>query len=202
MDKQKDGVPKETQAMPSQLIGVQCEVMIPLVGNSDKGLHRDATWVWLESKFIELARRFSGPKIYKKDGVPKETQAMPSQLIGVQCEVMIPLVGNSDKGPHRDATWAWLESKFIELARGFSGPKIYKSLSSVSGAYMDPQGHLVRDENRHYIISLLSCRIDSLKTLLEEACLMFDQDFIYLNIGGQAEFVFSPNSPAVHGGNL
>jgi len=114
---------------------------------------------------------------------------------------MIPMVGDSDRRPHRDATWAWWELKLFELADGFTGPQTFKSLFPVSGVYKDPQRLSVRDENRHYIICLPLDRVDSLRRLLEEEALaMFDQKVLYLNVGGHVEFVFPPNAPAVSGG--
>ena len=126
---------------------------------------------------------------------------MPSMSIGIQCEILIPLVADVDRRPHRGAVWAWWESELMKVAGGFTGPKIYKSLQPVSGSYEDPRGKLIKDDNAHYIVCLPSHHTNILRLLIEEEALArFGQNFIYLNVGGQVEYVFPSGSPVSYGG--
>jgi hypothetical protein len=111
-----------------------------------------------------------------------------AESVIVQCEFLIPMRRDSklsDGDKHAITAWKWLNYSLWKEFRGFTvAPGLYK------GFYEDPDdGSIVSDESAHYEIAIPQLRLDDLRALLQEACLIFQQKCIYLSVMGHVEFV-------------
>ncbi len=108
----------------------------------------------------------------------------------VECAFMIPLVRNSDKQAHNPLAMRDLEDAIFATFEGLTGPeRLFRIPHAVPGKYTDRAKNLVEDENHRYLVALPASRLDQLRALLERACNTFDQESIYLSIGGKVELV-------------
>lgn len=104
---------------------------------------------------------------------------------------MIPLVRNSDERPHGSLAWRDFDDEMNRtFVDGSTGPERLYQVAPVPGRYSDSQGRQVQDESWRYYIALPSSRIDQLRTVLKRACNTFDQESIYLSVGGRVELVY------------
>ena len=115
---------------------------------------------------------------------------MPDETI-VECSFLIPIrrdVNLSDGKDHEPETWDKLNAEMFSRFGGRTiAPGVY------SGAYRDPDTGLeVPDESVKYFIAIPETMFDQLRQLLVEACNLFQQKCIYLNIAGKVEFVVKP----------
>ena len=104
------------------------------------------------------------------------------------CTFLVPVNRDadlSDGQPNSPATWSWLETALYErFGGGTRAPGLYE------GFYRDPDtGAKVSDESREYAVALPRGRLKQLRSLLIEACDVFAQKCIYLNVGGRVEFI-------------
>lgn len=107
----------------------------------------------------------------------------------LECAFMIPLVRNSDKQPHGSLAWRDFDDEvnrtFVE---GSTGPERLYQVAPVPGRYSDSEGRQVDDESWRYDPALPAARIDELRALLRRDT--FDQESIYLSVGGRVELVY------------
>ena len=104
------------------------------------------------------------------------------------CNLLIPVNRDSelsDGQPNSPATWSWLETALYERFGGWTrAPGLYE------GFYRDPDtGQKVSDESREYTVAAPRGRLKLLRSFLIEACEVFSQKCIYLNVAGRVEFV-------------
>ena len=104
------------------------------------------------------------------------------------CSVLIPISRDaelSDGEPNPPATWRWLESNLFNRFGGATrAPGLYE------GFYRDPNtGKRVGDKSREYTVALPRSGLKQLRLLLREACAVFSQKCIYLNVAGRVEFI-------------
>ena len=93
----------------------------------------------------------------------------------------------SDGEPHATTAWDWLHG---ELWERFEVVRFSQALEE--GQWPDKTGVPVRDLSRKYTIAVGKEKIDELRTLLMEACIVFCQECIYLSVKGEVEFVYPP----------
>ena len=109
----------------------------------------------------------------------------------MECSFLIPLRRDknfSDGKLHRRTAWKWLDDRLME----FDGAT--RALELYEGWYPDPDtGKRVKDRSRKFWTAVPPGEIERLRSLLQEACQVFWQKFIYLSIAGQVEFVKGPD---------
>ena len=106
----------------------------------------------------------------------------------LECSFYIPIrrdANLSDGELHESDVWEWLELEmFTRFRGGTSAPGFYR------GFYEDPDtGEKVDDESRKFIVTFPEPEVDTLRTFLAEACVLFQQKCIYLSISGKVEFI-------------
>lgn len=112
----------------------------------------------------------------------------------VECAFLIPIVRDanlSDGEPHTIVAWDWLTDELWERFGGATmAPGYYE------GFYRDPDtGERVSDKSSKFIVATGEDRLSELKQFLAEACNVFCQKCIYLNIAGRVEFIEADSSP-------
>jgi hypothetical protein len=110
----------------------------------------------------------------------------------LECSFYVPLHRDSvlsDGKVHETDVWEWLELELYERFQGGTfAPGYFR------GFYQDPDtGAKVNDESRKIIVALVESKIEDLRALLAEACILFEQICIYLSVGGRVEFVRTEN---------
>lgn len=106
----------------------------------------------------------------------------------LECCFLIPIRRDSnlsDGDLHSTRAWNWLTDElFIHFEGCTVAPGLYR------GFYRDPDtGTRVDDASRKYIVALPRKHLRELRTLLREACRVFQQKCIYLSVAGGVEFV-------------
>lgn len=108
----------------------------------------------------------------------------------LECSFLIPLrrdKGLSDGKRHRSGTWKWLEQRLMDFGGATLATEAY------AGWYSDPDtGKRVDDFSRKYFVAIPSEEIAHLRSILQEACVEFQQKCIYLSVAGNVEFVENP----------
>ena len=91
---------------------------------------------------------------------------------------------------HSPFVEVWLQDELFRLFGGATtAPGEYE------GFYTDPDsGHRIVDKSHKFIVAVSEDKIDELRQLLSETCLVFKQKCIYLSIAGQVEFIEPPAS--------
>ena len=112
---------------------------------------------------------------------------MPAKKI-VECYFLIPLNRDkviSDGERHPPLVWQWLNDAVYTTFEGLTiAPGVYK------GIWKSPKtGQAVRDSTRKFIIALPPKDVEKLRSFLRQACRVFEQECIYLNVGGYVEYV-------------
>ena len=111
--------------------------------------------------------------------------------IGPECSFLIPLRRDkelADGEEHDPEAWRWL---LDELVSRFSGGR--RGNHTESGFYTDPDtGEIVWDESYEFTIAAPAKEVPRLRRLLVEACSVFAQKCIYLEVAGIAELVSGP----------
>jgi hypothetical protein len=113
-----------------------------------------------------------------------------SEAIGVECKPAIPVRRDkrlSDGEPHAPSAWDWFEG---ELYEGYGTARWSSALEVAT--WRDKSGQPIRDESRVYTIAIPDEKVDELRKLLMQACMVFCQECIYLTVGGRAELVYPP----------
>lgn len=101
--------------------------------------------------------------------------------------VLIPITQDKDVGngnPHKAFVWKEFEDDLTVLFEAYSRLK-----ATMDGVWRDPKGNLVCDESRIYKIAVKQKDINKLKTYLQKACQMFHQQCLYVESGGEVEFI-------------
>ena len=110
-------------------------------------------------------------------------------LYPTECSFLIPIVRDahlSDGEVHSTVSWEWMMDELWDRfgVGGTIAPGLYE------GFYRDPDtGGRVSDQSRKYFIAIGDDAIPELRRLLGEACGVFCQKCIYLNIAGRVEFI-------------
>jgi hypothetical protein len=109
----------------------------------------------------------------------------------IEAEFLIPIVRDnllSDGRKHSTKTWNLFDDQLWDLFGGVTkAPGLYE------GFYRDPDsGERVRDQSRKFIVACESQRLSKLRSLLSDACVLFQQKCIYLSVAGQVEFIGPP----------
>jgi hypothetical protein len=109
----------------------------------------------------------------------------------LECSFLIPLrrdANLSDGKLHRRNAWKWLDDELMKYDGATRALELYE------GWYLDPDsGNRVTDLSRKYWVALVANRIRQLRSLLKEACRVFQQKCIYMGIAGRVEFVRRPD---------
>jgi hypothetical protein len=86
-------------------------------------------------------------------------------------------------------SWDWLTDSLCEKFEGYTiAPSFYE------GVWKSPRtGKPIGDQSRKYYVALAASKVDSLRHLLAEACVVFRQQAIYLSVAGSVEFIEGPN---------
>lgn len=94
----------------------------------------------------------------------------------------------SDGRVHPTTAWSWLERKLGDFGGATRATGLYE------GWYLDPDTREpIKDLSRRYIVALPRKHLGRLRTLLREACDVFQQKCIYLSIAGYVEFIERPS---------
>ncbi len=106
----------------------------------------------------------------------------------VECEFLIPLRRDakfSDGALHSTEAWTWLTDELYERFRGYTvAPGL------CTGVYEDPDEHeSVADESRKYVVAVRTDEVNELRSILIDACGVFQQKCVYLSVGGIVEFI-------------
>jgi hypothetical protein len=112
----------------------------------------------------------------------------------VECSFLIPTVRDAvlDNGEmHSTDSWEWLTDELWERFGGATvAPGFYE------GFYRDRDtGDRVSDKSRKYIVAVEEDQIPILEQLLAEACHIFCQKCIYLNVAGRVVFIEATKTP-------
>lgn len=79
---------------------------------------------------------------------------------------------------------------------GFTGPE-----GPIPGGYTSRSGRRIEDESFRYTVALPPRRTRELRRLLRQVANSFDQECIYLVVGGEAELVDADPSVGALGGD-
>jgi hypothetical protein len=119
----------------------------------------------------------------------KEPDAVVKKRL-LECSFLISLrrdANLSDGRPHARKAWNWLEGQMLPFGGGTEAVEHYK------GWYPDPDtGQRVRDVSKKYFVALAREEVGRLRSLLQEACGVFQQKRIYLSVAGYVKFVEGP----------
>ena len=106
----------------------------------------------------------------------------------LECSFLIPLRRDknlSDGRRHKPAAWTWLRKQL----RQFRGGALSKE--AVVGWYPDPDtDEDVWDDSWRYTLAMPRQQVRHLRTVLREACNVFEQKCIYLCVAAHVEFVW------------
>jgi hypothetical protein len=110
--------------------------------------------------------------------------------IGKECQFLIPRRRDrrlSDGEPHTPMVLAWWRKQLWEKfgLRRWSGAPEFAD-------WRDDSGRRVFDRSVKFTIAIPEDKVDELRQLLMEACVVFRQECIYLRVGGDAELVYAP----------
>ena len=94
---------------------------------------------------------------------------------------LVPECTNSGKQLHAAGAWNWLHNE-LERFGGFTGPE-----GPVPG-----QEGATRDRSYRYYVAIRPEKASELCDLLTQACLVFDQERIYLRGPGNEVMMISP----------
>lgn len=112
----------------------------------------------------------------------------------LECSFLIPIRRDrdlSDGKQHSRLAWQWLEDRLFD----FGGAT--RATSLFEGWYRDPDtDEPVRDRSRKYIVALPRKDVERLRSILSEACAVFQQKCIYLSVAGKVEFIGEPEDEA------
>ena len=108
----------------------------------------------------------------------------------LECSFLIPVRRDknlSDGRPHKRKARTWLDIALGDFQGGA------RAKDPLHGFYLDPDtGKRVWDWSKKYFVALPRRELDSLRSLLRLACVVFQQKSIYLSIAGNVEFVRRP----------
>lgn len=111
---------------------------------------------------------------------------MPGEL--VECSFFVPLTRDailSDGATHPAEAWEWLDN---ELFIRFHGRTI--APGEYHGFYQDlDTGQQVADNSYRFLVAVPESDVNSLRSVLKGACVIFAQKCIYLSVAGKVEFV-------------
>jgi hypothetical protein len=109
------------------------------------------------------------------------------------CVFLIPIVRDSDRKPHPSIVWRLLQDALLKAFDGATGPDeviYYRKPDPVKGAWSSGGKQApIEDRSRKYTVSIPEARVDDLRALLRKAGNSFDQQVMYLEVAGYAEFV-------------
>jgi hypothetical protein len=105
----------------------------------------------------------------------------------LECSFLLPIRRDrrlSDGAVHGPRVWSWLHDQLFVFKGGTRAPDLYE------GWYVDPDTRKpVTDRSRKYFVALDRRGVAALRRLLQKACEVFVQKFIYLSVAGHVEFV-------------
>ena len=105
----------------------------------------------------------------------------------VECGFYIPIHRDkhlSDGQPHETEAWEWLDDSLYEFGGATRSAALY------FGFYRDRDTDTrVDDQSCRYEVALPPRQVSRLRSVLREACTVFQQKCIYLSVSGYVEFV-------------
>lgn len=109
------------------------------------------------------------------------------------CVFLIPVVRDSDRKPHPSILWRLLQDALLNTFGGVSGPEevvCYRTPDPFKGSWAPGAGQApIEDRSRKYTVAIPEARLDDLRSLLRKAGNSFDQQVMYLEVAGYAEFL-------------
>lgn len=111
----------------------------------------------------------------------------------LECSFLIPIYRDADLSDgqlHSPFVTEWLKDQLYILFGGVTvAPGEYK------GFYKDPDtGQRISDKSHKYEVAVPKPKLDELRELLSEACVVFQQKIIYLSVAGEVEFIKPPET--------
>ncbi len=108
----------------------------------------------------------------------------------LECGFYIPIHRDknlSDGELHSAEAWEWLEGRLHDFGGATKATQLY------AGWYVDQDTQQrVDDLSWRYEVALPRKQLRQLRSLLREACVVFQQKCIYLSVAGLVEFVEGP----------
>jgi len=105
----------------------------------------------------------------------------------VECSFLVPIHRDpetSDGAPHEQENWYWLVERLFDLFGAWTlAPGVYE------GVWKSPQGTAIPDQTRRYTVAIARKQVPQLRRLLVEVCEVFQQQAIYVSVGGEVEFI-------------
>jgi len=105
----------------------------------------------------------------------------------VECGFYIPIRRDkhlSDGELHLTEAWEWLDDRLYEFGGATRSTALY------FGFYKDRDTNTrVHDQSCRYEVALPPRQVSRLRSILQEACAVFQQKCIYLSVAGYVEFV-------------
>ena len=95
--------------------------------------------------------------------------------------LLIPLVRNSDRRPHRPLCWDELHRAFASFAGGFT--------RLVDCDTVDGEWEGVLDRSRRYAIAIPESRVDTLCDMIRGFLDVFDQEVFYFTVLGEVRMI-------------
>lgn len=109
---------------------------------------------------------------------------------------LIPKCRGSDRVVHPTSAWEWLDDELIVHFAALS-----RIRPTVEGEYTSRRtGRREPDECVVYFLALTEAESDQLRAVLRRACVVFDQECVYLSVGGNVEFIDHPDTLPVAAG--
>ena len=109
----------------------------------------------------------------------------------LECSFLIPMTRDleiADGLLHPRSTWKWLERELCAIFGAMTiAPGEYKGVwpSFVSK-------RRVSDRSKKYVVAIPRKRMPELRSILQDACLVFKQQCLYLSVAGHVEFIKAP----------
>jgi len=109
------------------------------------------------------------------------------------CVFLIPVVRDSDRKPHPAIVWRLLQDALLTTFGGVTGPEeviYYRTADPVKGVWSPGAAQApIEDRSRKYTVAIPESRVEDLRILLRKAGNSFDQQAMYLEVAGFAEFL-------------
>lgn len=109
----------------------------------------------------------------------------------IECWFLIPIVRDSDRGPHQPVLWRFLEEALSDAWGGWTGPEHVawgRRKGAIPGGWKpEGAGAPTIDESRKYTVFVPPSKLDALRALLKKVANSFDQQEILLSARGRRE---------------
>jgi len=101
----------------------------------------------------------------------------------------MPLLRNTSRLPHEPFVWREFQNELQKMSKDFSGPQKHRIVPVMEVETVPGACGGVPDESRKYFLAVPKSRLKDLRDFLRRQLARFDQESIYLSVGGDVEFI-------------